>query len=125
MAYHYETAAPDRYDLLKQFAKVNRREMTESETILWNVLRKLNCGYHFRRQHPIGDYIADFICIKKNLVIEVDGEYHETPEQQQEDLIRTESINNRGYSVIRFSNNDIQTNLSEVIETIKKYLFNE
>ena len=125
MAYHYETAAPDRYDLLKQFAKVNRREMTESETILWNALRKLNCGYHFRRQHPIGDYIADFICIKKNLVIEVDGEYHETPEQQQDDLIRTESINNRGYSVIRFSNNDIQTNLSEVIETIKKYLFNE
>ena len=125
MAYHYETAAPDRYLLLKQFAKDNRREMTESETILWNALRKLNCGYHFRRQHPIGDYIADFICIKKNLVIEVDGDYHNTPEQQQDDLVHTECINNRGYSVIRFSNNEIQTNLSEVIETIKKYLFNE
>jgi len=125
MAYHYETAAPDRYDLLKQFAKVNRREMTESETILWNALRKLQCGYHFRRQHPIGDFIADFICIKKNLVIEVDGEYHNDPIQQQDDLFRTESISNRGYSVIRFTNDEIQTNLPEVIEKIKKYLFNE
>ena len=124
MAYHYETAAPDRYELLKQFAKVNRREMTESETILWNALRKLQCGYHFRRQHPIGDFIADFICIKKNLVIEVDGEYHNSPEQQQEDLFRTESINNRGYSVIRFTNDEILNNLPEVMEIIKKYLFN-
>ena len=98
--------------------------MTESETILWNALRKLQCGYHFRRQHPIGDFIADFICIKKNLVIEVDGEYHNSPEQQQEDLFRTESINNRGYSVIRFTNDEILNNLPEVMEIIKKYLFN-
>ena len=125
MAYYYETAAPDRYNVLKQFAKVNRREMTESETLLWDALRKLRCGYHFRRQHPIGDFIADFICIKKNLVIEVDGEYHNEPTQQQDDQFRTESINNRGYSVIRFTNDEIQTNLPEVLEKIKKYLFNE
>ena len=125
MAYHYETAAIDRYNVLKPFAKVNRREMTESERILWEALRKLNTGYHFRRQHPIGDYIADFICLKKQLVIEVDGEYHNQADQQQDDQFRTESINNRGYSVIRFTNEEVHNNLPEVINTIKNYLFNE
>ena len=70
--------------------------------------------------------IYHIICpIKKNLVIEVDGEYHDTPEQQQDDHVRTESINNRGYSVLRFTNEDVRENLSEVLETIKKYLFNQ
>ena len=63
MSYKYETAAPDRYDLLKTFAKYNRREMTQSETILWKALRKELRAYRFRRQHPIGDYIADFVCL--------------------------------------------------------------
>ena len=58
MSYDYETAAPDRYELLKDFAKYNRREMTESETVLWNALRKIKAGVRFRRQHPIGDYIS-------------------------------------------------------------------
>ncbi len=71
--YEYATAAPDRYNLLKEFAKKNRKEMTRSETTLWNALRKLACGFRFRRQHPIGDFIADFICLERRLVIEVDG----------------------------------------------------
>ena len=58
-------------------------------------------------------------------MIEVDGEYHNEPAQQQDDQFRTESINARGYSVIRFTNDEIQTDLPKVIETIKKYLFNE
>jgi len=69
----YVTAAPDRYDLLKEFARFNRREMTKTETILWNVLRSEFRGLKFRRQHPIGDYIADFLCLSEKLVIEVDG----------------------------------------------------
>ena len=81
MSYDYETAAPDRYGLLKDFARYNRHEMTESETVLWNALRKIRIGVRFRRQHPIGDYIADFICLPVKLVIEVDGEYHQEPEQ--------------------------------------------
>ena len=55
----------DRYDLLKEFAKHNRKEMTQSETVLWNALRKEIRGIKFRRQHPIGDYIADFLCLTK------------------------------------------------------------
>ena len=125
MGFHYETAAPDRYELLKDFAKRNRREMTESERVLWEGLRKLNCGYHFRRQHPIGDYIADFICLKRKLVIEVDGGYHNEPQQQQNDLWRTEFMESKGYTVLRFKNEEISNNLSEVIMRIKEQLFNE
>ena len=115
MSFHYETAAPDRYELLKDFAKKNRREMTVSERLLWEALRKLNCGYHFRRQHPIGDYIADFICIKKMLVIEVDGGYHNEPIQQQDDQVRTDYLESKGYTVIHFKNEEINNNHQEVI----------
>ena len=125
MGYHYETSAPDRYELLKDFAKKNRREMTESERVLWEALRKLNCGYHFRRQHPIGDYIADFICIKKMLVIEVDGGYHNEPRQLQDDLNRTEFLESKGFTVIRFKNEEIGNDLKTVIMRIKELLFNE
>jgi very-short-patch-repair endonuclease len=121
----FETSAPDRYELLKEFAKTNRREMTESERVLWEELRKLNCGYHFRRQHPIGDYIADFACLKKKLVIEVDGGYHNEPLQQQNDQWRTEFMESKGYTVIRFNNEEISNNLHEVITRIKEQLFNE
>ncbi len=125
MGFHYETAAPDRYELLKDFAKNNRREMTESESVLWEALRKLKCGYHFRRQHPIGDYIADFICLEKELVFEVDGGYHNEPQQQQNDQWRTEFMESKGYTVLRFKNEEISNNLSEVIMRIKEQLFNE
>jgi len=121
----FETSAPDRYDLLKDFAKKNRKEMTESERVLWEELRKLNCGYHFRRQHPIGDYIADFVCLKKKLVIEVDGGYHNEPQQQQNDQWRTEFMEGKGYTVIRFKNEEITYDLPKVIARIKEQLYNE
>ena len=121
----FETAAPDRYELLKDFAKKNRREMTESERVLWKALRKLNCGYHFRRQHPIGDYIVDFICIEKMLVIEVDGAYHDEPIQQVNDQMRTEFLESKGYTVIRFKNEEINHDLKTVIVRIKEQLFND
>jgi very-short-patch-repair endonuclease len=121
----FETSAPDRYELLKNFAKENRRKMTESESVLWEALRRLHCGYHFRRQHPIGDYIADFICLKKKLVVEVDGGYHNNPMQQQNDQMRTDYLERKGYTVIRFKNEEISDDLHEVIMRIKEQLFNE
>ncbi len=125
MGFFYETAAPDRYDLLKHFAKSNRLSMTESETILWEALRKEIRGFHFRRQHPIGDYIADFVCLSCNLVIEVDGAYHEQPLQQVDDEVRTRFLTSRGFTVIRIWNEEIKNDLPEVIERIKNYLYNE
>ncbi len=121
----FETSAPDRYELLKNFAKENRRKMTESESVLWEALRRLHCGYHFRRQHPIGDYIADFICLKKKLVVEVDGGYHNNPMQQQNDQMRTDYLERKGYTVIRFKNEEISDDLHEVIMRIKEQVFNE
>ena len=122
--YEYATAAPDRYNLLKEFAKKNRKEMTRSETTLWNALRKLACGFRFRRQHPIGDFIADFICLERRLVIEVDGGYHSTPEQQSDDAIRIEFLEHRGFTVIRFTNDEVDRNLQTVLQKIKEQLLN-
>ena len=124
MERRHETAAPDRYDLLKKFAKRNRREMTKSETILWNALRSEVKSYKFRRQHPIGDYIADFLCMQTKLVVEVDGGYHNDPQQQQEDQWRTEFLESKGYHVIRFKNEEVDTEVKSVIRRIKEELIN-
>jgi very-short-patch-repair endonuclease len=124
MGFLYETAAPDRYDMLKDFAKENRREMTIAERILWEELRNRKTGYKFRKQHPIGDYIADFICIEKKVVIEVDGGYHNMLEQQQDDRVRTIDIEKMGYSVIRFTNEEVEFDLQNVIMKIKNKLYN-
>lgn len=99
--------------------------MTTAEKILWEELRNNKTGYKFRKQHPIGDYIADFICIEKKLVIEVDGGYHNSMEQQQDDEIRTADINKMGYSVIRFSNEEVECQLPIVIIKIKNILYNK
>ena len=124
MSYKYETAAPDRYDLLKTFAKYNRREMTQSETILWKALRKELRAYRFRRQHPIGDYIADFVCLSRRLIVEVDGGYHDTCEQQDDDQIRTDYLNQMGFEVMRFKNEEVDFDVKAVISMIKEKLIN-
>ena len=118
----HETAAPDRYDLLKEFARHNRREMTRSETVLWDALRSEFRGIKFRRQHPIGDYIADFLCLTEKLVVEVDGGYHDNPQQQQEDQWRKEYLQSKGYHVMRFKNEEVDTDVKGVIRSIKEEL---
>jgi len=124
MSYKYETAAPDRYDLLKTFAKYNRREMTQSETILWKALRHELRAYRFRRQHPIGDYIADFVCLSRRLIVEVDGGYHDTCEQQDDDQMRTDYLNQMGFEVMRFKNEEVDFDVKAVISMIKEKLIN-
>ena len=121
MGYGIKTAYPDRYSLLKDFAKQNRREMTLAEQVIWRHLRTLQ-GFHFRRQHPVGDYIADFICLKKNLVIEIDGGYHNQLGQQLDDEVRTAVLERLGYSVIRFSNEAVLYDIQNVMQTIESKL---
>ncbi len=72
----WKTASPDRYELLKRFAKENRQFMTEAERALWMRLRGNALGHKFLRQHIIGDYIVDFLCRDAQVVVEVDGGYH-------------------------------------------------
>jgi very-short-patch-repair endonuclease len=122
MGQSFKTASPLSYDLLKEHARTNRKEMTQAEQILWESLRENINSYKFRRQHPIGDYIADCVCITAKIIIEVDGEYHNEPQQQQDDLWRTEFLEKNGFRVIRFSNDEVIYNLSAVINHIKEEL---
>jgi 5-methyltetrahydrofolate--homocysteine methyltransferase len=123
--YHWQTADPILYGLLKEYAKKMRNQPTEAEALLWNVLsgKKLD-GYKFRRQHIIGSFIVDFICLKYNLIIEVDGLIHQLPENKTSDEERTKWLENEGYQVIRFTNQQVLSNLDAVLEDIKEALEN-
>ena len=121
MGYGIKTSYPDRYKILKDFARQNRREMTLAEQVMWEHLKSIQ-GFHFRRQHPIGDYIADFICLKKRLVIEIDGNYHNIMEQKEDDETRTANLIQLGYDVIRFTNDSVLNDIQNVIQQIEKKL---
>lgn len=116
------TAYTDRYELLKDFARKNRNNPTEAERCLWQQLRTNGLGVRFRRQHIIGDYIGDFVCVEKKLIIEVDGPYHFTEEQTQEDEIRSRNLQSMGYRIVRFTNDEIFGNIDSVINKIKQTL---
>ena len=115
----YHTADPVVYGLLKQYVEDHRSNPTEAENILWQVVRgkKLN-SYKFRRQHIIGSYIADFVCISQKLVIEVDGLIHQIPENLISDEERTIELNKLGFEVIRFKNEEVINNTDTVLNNI-------
>ena len=112
------TAHPDIYQILKNNAVKNRKTPTDAETLLWQCLRDRQLGLKFRRQHAIGDYIADFICLEISLIIEVDGEYHNSEEQQEKDTIRTKYLNEQGFYVLRFTNNEVINQTEWVLKSI-------
>jgi very-short-patch-repair endonuclease len=99
-----------------------RRKLTEAERKLWSALRnrQLN-GVKFRRQQPIGPFIADFVCQERRLIIEADGGQHA---KSLRDDRRTAFLESKGYEVLRFWNNDILTNLKGVAEVIAAELSN-
>lgn len=98
-------------------AKELRREMTPVEVKLWARLRAHRMsGVHFRSQHAIGNYVVDFCAPRKKLVIEVDGSQH--LEQGEYDAERTAFLKSRGYTVLRFWNNDVVNNMDAVLEVI-------
>ena len=118
----WKVASPDRYGLLKEYAKENRNNMTEAESALWNLLSNKNLGAKFLRQYIIGDYIVDFICRDHQLIIEVDGGYHSEPRQMESDEQRDKILQEKGYRVLRLKNEEILFDLSKVVNKIKKYL---
>lgn len=93
--------------------------MTDAERLLWNLLRGNGIGEKFRRQHIIGDYIADFVNLHWKLVVEVDGKYHFKGDQPISDEIRTADLNRMGYTVVRFTNEEISGNIRRVGYQIK------
>jgi len=108
--------------LLKR-ARELRQNQTSTEKIMWECLRDRRfCNAKFRRQHNIGQYIADFYCHEAKLVVEVDGEIHQT--QQERDRDRNLWMQSNGLTVLRFSNQAIFNNLEETLQTISSYLPN-
>ncbi len=120
----YETADTMNYHLLKAFALENRRNQTCAEQLLWEEISRNRYGFKFRRQHVIGIFIADFVCLKYRLVIEVDGGYHSQGDQQRSDDLRTNALNDAGFKVVRFTNEQVEADPKAVAERIYDEIFN-
>ena len=98
-----------------------RAAMTDAERRLWQSLRLRQIdGHRFRRQHPLGPFVADFVCLESRLIVELDGGQHGDAEQARADEERTAWLATRGYRVIRFWNNDVFSNLDGVMEAIAR-----
>lgn len=106
----------------KKFRKDLRNYATPQEIILWSRLRKSQLGYKFRRQHSIGKYIVDFYCPEKKLIIEVDGGQHDEENARKYDENRTKYFESLGVKVLRCWDNEINNNISGVIQEIVNYL---
>ncbi|WP_074126868.1 endonuclease domain-containing protein [Bradyrhizobium sp. NAS96.2] len=106
-------------DIQRDRAKQLRRTMTRAETLLWRYLKADRlAGLNFRRQAPIGNYIADFVAHACKLVVEIDGESHDFEERIRYDQRRDTWLKSRGYLVLRFTNDDVTKNLEGVVLSI-------
>ena len=100
-------------------ARELRREMTPHERKLWACLRRKQLhGLKFRRQHPMFRFILDFYCHQHSLAVEIDGHSHGESDQQHYDQARTDWLNDHGVQVIRFTNNEIDSNMEGVLDEI-------
>ena len=95
-----------------------RKTMTDAERRLWSRLRSNALGFHFRRQHRIGNYIADFVCLERKLVVEVDGGQHNEPDEAQRDTRRSAYLAARGIKVLRYWNHDVLNRTEAVLEDL-------
>lgn len=118
----YETSEKKYWHILKENAKDHRKNPTPEEAMLWEEVRNSKLGHKIRRQHAIGFFIADFVCLDRRLVIEVDGEYHLN--NKEYDDARTSFLNQEGFTVIRFSNQQVKNDLQKVLSEIKSTLDN-
>ncbi len=117
----YMTSSSDIYGILLERAKEMRKNPTAAEKKLWEALRKRNLGGKFRRQHPIADYIVDFVCLEKELIIEVDGDIHK--HQMNKDAERQLLLEQKkGYKVLRYTNDEVLGNIDNVLSQIEKTL---
>lgn len=116
----FETSEKKYWKYLKEFSKENRQNPTAEESIIWEELRNNKLGYKIRRQHAIGAFIGDFVCLDRRTVIEIDGDYHLT--NKEFDQARTEFLNSQGFKVIRFTNDDVKQDLTKVLTSIKDSL---
>jgi len=104
----------------RSFARTLRREMTDAEDRLWQELRDRRLDrIKFRRQMPIGKYVADFVCLEARLIVEIDGSQHA---ESDSDRVRHAELKARGFRVLRFWNDDVLKDLNAVCDTIIAYV---
>ena len=104
-------------------AKALRRKLTIPEQRLWKHLKQLKpFGFHFRRQAPIGVYVADFVCLSAKFVIEVDGHLHGSPEAAAHDGMRDEYLKREGFRVLWVGNGEVVRNIDGVVERVMREL---
>jgi very-short-patch-repair endonuclease len=105
---------------LTHLAKTLRKASTDVERLLWSRLRAGRFeNMKFRRQHPIGKYIVDFVCLERKLVIELDGGQHALPDEILKDTQRDAWLEKEGYTVVRFWDNEVLKNMDGVLEAIR------
>ena len=117
--YKYETADASLYKVLQERALQHRNYPTQAEAVLWEYLKGNRLGAKFRRQHLIGQYIPDFVCFSKQLIVEVDGGYHFIGDQLISDEHRTAYLESFGYQVIRFTNEEVLADTQNVLQKIR------
>ncbi|MBY3383399.1 endonuclease domain-containing protein [Rhizobium laguerreae] len=106
----------------RQTAKRLRRELTKAEAAMWDMLRDLRpYGARFRRETPIGPYIADFAWLSARLIVEVDGDSHETADGRRHDLARDAFLRNEGFKVLRFDNAQVLDGPDYVFLTVEEH----
>lgn len=104
-------------------ARELRQKYTDAEKALWMKLRNRQLeGVKFRRQQPIGPYIVDFASLQRGFIIEIDGGQHNEERTKERDEERTRRLEQRGYRIMRFWNNEVLTNLEGVLERIRETL---
>ncbi|AWY44583.1 glycyl-tRNA synthetase subunit alpha [Glaesserella parasuis 29755] len=108
---------------LKPLSQKLRSTQTEAERKLWQrINRDQLLGFRFNRQKPLLSYIVDFYCLKAKLVIELDGSQYYEPDYQEKDRLRDAELNSLGFTVMRFDNHSVMTNIDGVVEAIYQYL---
>lgn len=118
----YQTARPSTYKLLKELQTERKKQTTEAEQILWERLKTKQLEVKFRRQHIIDMFIVDFVCLSKKLILEVDGAYHNTPEQKEADELRTQILNDFGYKVVRLTDEEVIRDIDAALTKITSEL---
>lgn len=90
---------------------------------MWDALKRNKYHLKFRRQQIIGDFIVDLVCLSNKTIIEIDGGYHNSNTQKEEDLLRTKDLTKLGFTVLRFSNEEINDNVYSVVDSIFTKIF--
>ena len=109
--------------ITRKRAKTLRSEMTKAETAMWDMLRDFRpYGARFRRETPVGPYIADFAWLSARIIVEVDGDSHETETGRKHDRQRDQFLRNEGFAVLRFDNDQILDGPDYVFLTIEQHI---